>query len=174
MAIGGSILLIDWVITNILIPGLLILWVWKSGRTSLSGSALCLLAAASFFIYFWVGDLNKADTIFGVVWTLLFLFASYRLIRKMKAAPLFPQKIGKRVALSVIALISFIFIYLNLSSLESSFYKNRLETEHFIFYNSKTDDSIDKLAGLLEQNYANTVVHVIMMVDFHLRNPLQS
>lgn len=145
--------IIDFVITNLIIPALLMLWVWKSSGSNWAGSILCLLTTASYFVFYWVGEFNKAITLFGAVWTLLILFASYRLIKKSKTAPLFPQKIGKRVVLSVIALISFIFIYLNLSSLQSSFYKNRLETRHFIFYSSKNDDSLDKLADLLEQNY---------------------
>ncbi|MGG4396960.1 hypothetical protein ABEX25_21890 [Paenibacillus thiaminolyticus] len=147
-------LVIDLVITNLVIPGLLTLWVWKSSGSSLAGSVTCLLTTASYFIFFWIGEFNKAMTLFGALWTPLVLYASYRLIKKTKGAPLFPQNIRKLAALSVMMLIASIFIYVNLSSLQSSFYQKQLETEHFMVYNSKAHYAeAEQLANRLERNY---------------------
>lgn len=150
-------LIIDLVIANLLIPGLLALWVWKSSGSSFAGSITCLLTTASYFVFYWLGDFNKAMTVFGAIWMILILYASYRLIKKTYGSPLFPQNIGKWATLAVIMIGSSIFIYLNVNSLQSSFYKSELETKHFIFYNAKTDDSIDKLANILEQNYVRII-----------------
>ncbi|MEC2673138.1 hypothetical protein P9W92_04975, partial [Bacillus cereus] len=151
-------LIIDLIVANLVIPGLLSLWIWKSQGSSLVGTVTCLLTTMSYFIFYWLGDSYKALTIFGLIWMPFIIFASYRLIKKTYGSPVFPHEIGKLATLTIIIMTSFIFIYLNMTALQSTFYKNQKETDHFIFYSSKADYSeVVKLADNLEQHYGRII-----------------
>lgn len=84
-------LIIDLIVANLVIPGLLSLWIWKSQGSSLVGTVTCLLTTMSYFIFYWLGDSYKALTIFGLIWMPFIIFASYRLIKKTYGSPVFPH-----------------------------------------------------------------------------------
>lgn len=151
-------MIIDLIIANLLIPGLLSLWIWKADGSSCLGTVICLLTSASYFVLYWFGTFYKTLTVIGVVWMIFAIYASYRLVKKTYGSPLFPQGREELVVVIIVIVISSIFIYLNVSSLQSSFYKIQKETEHFIFYSSKSDhQEVEKLANNLENHYERII-----------------